>query len=170
MLLTCKVHRRRNNNVIPITMTRALPHVATQKTRQMNNMSPLKNQLDNHEGSHITTNEKSYVYSDPRMENFREQIRGMNRHANASKTAAMSSRPIFEGSPRLGTTITQGTRQDLPKKQLLKERVIPSPRVVEQTWRPAVITQPPAFYGPNAARFEHLTTEPSVNMPTPSLI
>ena len=33
MLLTCKVHRRRNNNVIPITMTRALPHVATQRTR-----------------------------------------------------------------------------------------------------------------------------------------
>ena len=29
MLLTCKVHRRRNNNVIPITLTRALPHVAT---------------------------------------------------------------------------------------------------------------------------------------------
>jgi hypothetical protein len=65
------------------------------------------------------------------LENFREQIRGMNRHINTSKTAAMSSRPIFEGSPRLVTTITQGTRQDLPKKQLLKERVVPSPRVVE---------------------------------------
>jgi hypothetical protein len=97
----------------------------------MNNISPFRNQLDRHEGSQITTNERSYVYSDPRLENFREQIRGMNRHINTSKTAAMSSRPIFEGSPRLGTTITQGTRQDLPKKQLLKERVVPSPRGVE---------------------------------------
>jgi hypothetical protein len=72
MLLTCKVHRRRNNNVIPITMTRALPHVATQKTRQINNMSPLKNHLESHDVSHITSNDKSYVYSDPRLESFRE--------------------------------------------------------------------------------------------------
>ena len=66
---------------------------------------------------------------------------GMNRnHYNTSRTAAMTSRPILEGSPRLATTITQNARQELPKKQLLKERQIPSPRVVEQAMRPAILS------------------------------
>lgn len=57
MLLTCKILRRRNNNVIPITMTRVLPHVASQTTRKICSISPLKTRLESQNTSRITGND-----------------------------------------------------------------------------------------------------------------
>jgi hypothetical protein len=51
MLLTYKVNRRRNNNVIPITLTRALPYNATQKQVQV---SPLRSVIESQQTSRIT--------------------------------------------------------------------------------------------------------------------
>lgn len=76
------------------------------------------------------------------MELFRDQVRVINRHqVNTSRTAAQGNRPILDAA-RIPTTVTQqprnnmytriSERKDMPSKQLLKERAIPSPKFMNE--------------------------------------
>lgn len=129
MLLTYKVDRRRNNNVIPITLTRALPYNATQKT-VVSRPTPMRSLLDSTQTSRITDN----IFDAQRMDAFRDKIRQLSQNrgaANQSKTAAQTVRPMIDSSPRVATTVTQ--RTDLPSKKMLKARPVPVIRGPDMT-------------------------------------
>jgi len=65
MLLTCKINRRRNNNVIPVTLTGSMPYNATQ--RQVIHVSPFRTMVESQQTSRITEGTSEF-------ETFREKI------------------------------------------------------------------------------------------------
>jgi hypothetical protein len=91
MLLTCKVMRRRNNNVPPLGSIRgkSVSHQRDSlfgpggRSINYNTLTTGNSQLET-----SRFNETSIHYTDPRMEAFRDQIRSMNKQPiNTSRTA-----------------------------------------------------------------------------------